>query len=295
MEPNQNPYQFKILLVDDDQDFVETLAARLMTRGFQAATALDGDAAIAQVREQEFDVVILDVVMPGKDGIETLQELKRLSPLTEVIMLSGHASLEIAIRGMRFGAFDFLTKPSDMADLVDKINKAHGRKADHEERIRQADFVRNQMTETGTTATERESAAVAETPSGHGRMLVIGRESDFPRKLIEYALVVAKQMSFEIIAVNAAGFDNESFKLFPAARERVCQEFREISEKNAVLFRQAAQKSGIVFSHMVKCCEQDEAIAEIRKQIGEIDYVVCEEDGPDQSRGRDRIVTYAPV
>ena len=72
----------KVLLVDDEQEFIETLAKRLNTRGFQAATALSGDAAIALLRERDFDVVILDVVMPGKDGIETLQEIKSLKPLT---------------------------------------------------------------------------------------------------------------------------------------------------------------------------------------------------------------------
>ncbi len=278
----------KVLLVDDEQEFIETLAKRLNTRGFQAATALSGDDAIALLRERDFDVVILDVVMPGKDGIETLQEIKSLKPLTEVVMLSGHANLELAINGMKFGSFDFLVKPPELGDLVDKINKAFAHKADQEERIRKAGFVKEQMKDTGTAA--------GPPPSSFGRLLVIGRENDFPSQLIEYALGISKRMSYQILALNAAGFSSESFKLFPTARGKVCQDFREISEKNAALFRQAAQKEGIPFSHIVKFCEHDKAIAEVRKEIGDIDYVACEcEEGSDQSKTRGQIVTYIPV
>lgn len=282
----------KVLLADDEQEFIETLAARLKTRGFQTATALNGDDAIALLRERDFDVVILDVVMPGKDGIETLQEMKSLKPLTEVVMLSGHASLELAINGMKFGAFDFLVKPPELADLVDKINKAFVHKTDQEERIRKAGFVREQMKDTGA-AGQGEGAGTAQTPpSGLGRLLVIGRENDFSSQLIEYALGISKRMSYQILALNAARFDNESFKLFPTAREKVCHDFRETSEKNAALFRQAAQKKGIPFSHIVKFCEQDDAITEVRKEIGDIDYVVVESE---DASAKGQILAYCPM
>lgn len=128
----------RVLLVDDEKEFVETLAERLEARDYAVATALSGDEALDYLRAKEADVVILDVLMPGLSGIDTLREIKKLRPLTEVIMLTGHATVETAIEGMKLGAYDYLMKPSEISDLVDKINRAHRRKAEHEERIRQA-------------------------------------------------------------------------------------------------------------------------------------------------------------
>lgn len=129
----------KVLLVDDEPQFVETLAERLETRGFGVRTALSCDEAMGKLKEQEADVVILDVLMPGKDGIETLREIKDLNPLIEVIMLTGHATIETAIKGLKLNAFDYLMKPSETEDLVQKINSARSRKADQEDRIRKAE------------------------------------------------------------------------------------------------------------------------------------------------------------
>jgi two-component system, OmpR family, response regulator CpxR len=126
----------RVLLVDDEEQFVELLAERLQARGFQVQTAFNGDEAIPKV--QQTDVVVLDVLMPGKDGIETLKEIKRAKPLVEVIMLTGHATVETGVEGMRLGAFDYLLKPTDTQDLVAKITKAYRRKAAHEERIYRA-------------------------------------------------------------------------------------------------------------------------------------------------------------
>jgi two-component system, OmpR family, response regulator CpxR len=129
-----------ILLVDDEREFVDVLAQRLEVRGFTVSTAYGGDEAAAKVREQSPDVVVLDVVMPGRNGIDTLQEIKRLDPLVEVIMLSGHSTVQTAIDGMKLGAFDYLIKPADTNDLIEKITQAHGRKSGQEERIRQAEI-----------------------------------------------------------------------------------------------------------------------------------------------------------
>jgi len=84
------------------------------------------------------DVVILDVKMPGMDGIETLKQMKSAYPLIEVVMLTAHATVESAIEGMRFGAFDYLMKPCDMEQLMGKVNEATRKKRDHEEKIREA-------------------------------------------------------------------------------------------------------------------------------------------------------------
>lgn len=128
----------RVLLVDDEEQFVETLAQRLEARDFAVATAFNGDQALNYIKGKEVDVVVLDVLMPGLSGIDTLREIKRIRPLTEVIMLTGHATVETAIEGMKLGAFDYLMKPTEIEDLVDKINKARRRKAEQEERIQKA-------------------------------------------------------------------------------------------------------------------------------------------------------------
>ena len=129
-----------MLLVDDEEEFVEILAERLEFRGFSVSTAFNGDDAVSCLKEHEPDVVILDVLMPGKDGIQTLKEIKQINPLVEVIMLTGHATVGTAIEGMKLGAYNYLIKPSDTEDLVAKIMKAYKLKSEHEERIRSAEL-----------------------------------------------------------------------------------------------------------------------------------------------------------
>ena len=115
----------RVLLVDDEERFVQNLAKLLRGRGFEVATAFDGAAGVAAVEKSEgFDVVLLDVKMPGMDGIETLRNIKEISPETEVVMLTGHANVETGIAAMREGALDYLMKPCDIEDLVAKITEA---------------------------------------------------------------------------------------------------------------------------------------------------------------------------
>jgi two-component system response regulator CpxR len=134
--------EVKVLLVDDEPDFVETLGERLETRGFNVRRALSGDEALARLREQPSDVVLLDVLMPGMDGLQTLKEIKQLNPLIEVMMLTGHGTIDTAIEGLKLGAYDYLKKPTDTKDLVEKILRAYARKSDQEERIRRAEIER---------------------------------------------------------------------------------------------------------------------------------------------------------
>ena len=128
----------RVLLVDDEEQFVDTLSERLAIRDYEITTSLNGKDALEKIRQFNYDVVILDVAMPGTDGIEVLREIKKLKPLTEVIMLTGHGTVETAIEGMKRGAFDFLMKPCDTEALDTKIKKAFARKDEHEERIRTA-------------------------------------------------------------------------------------------------------------------------------------------------------------
>ena len=128
----------RLLIVDDEEQFVEALSERLSMRDYDVTTALTGEDAIKKITSYNFDVVILDVRLPGVDGTEVLRTIKNLKPLTEVIMLTGHGTVEMAIEGMKLGAFDFLMKPCETEDLTVKIDKAHDRKAEQEDRIRAA-------------------------------------------------------------------------------------------------------------------------------------------------------------
>ena len=130
--------KIKVLLVDDEKEFVDTLAERLEVRDFVVTRAYNSDEAFKGIAQTEVDVVILDVLMPGKDGIETLLDIKKSKPLIEVIMLTGNATVETAIEGMKRGAYDYLRKPIDTKELIEKIVLAYKRKIGQEDRIRQA-------------------------------------------------------------------------------------------------------------------------------------------------------------
>ena len=128
-----------VLLVDDETEFVETFSERLELRNLRILKAFNGQEALQVIeKNHDLEVVILDVKMPGMDGIETLMEIKKRYPLMEVIMLSGHADVESAIDGMKQGAFDYLMKPCDMDQIIAKVTDAAAKKRQHEEKIIQA-------------------------------------------------------------------------------------------------------------------------------------------------------------
>ena len=114
----------KVLLVDDEREFVETLAIRLETRGFVVAVATSGEVAVEKAQEECFDAVLLDLAMPGMDGIETLKSLRELNPESQVVLLTGQATVSKATEAMRLGALDLLEKPADLEVLVEKIREA---------------------------------------------------------------------------------------------------------------------------------------------------------------------------
>ena len=128
-----------VLLVDDEVSFVETFSERLELRDFEISKAFSGEEALQVLDENKnIEIVILDVKMPGMDGIEALAKIKRKNPLVEVMMLSGHADVESAIEGMKHGAFDYLMKPVDMDQITTKVTEAVAKKRQHEEKIIQA-------------------------------------------------------------------------------------------------------------------------------------------------------------
>jgi len=120
-----------VLLVDDEVPFVETMTKRLKKRDLVVNSAYSGQEALDILdKHRNTDVVILDVKMPGMDGIETLEKIKKSYPLTEVVMLTGHATVESAIEGMKKGAYDYLMKPCDIDQLMKKLV--------HEDKIKEA-------------------------------------------------------------------------------------------------------------------------------------------------------------
>jgi DNA-binding NtrC family response regulator len=129
----------KILIVDDEKDFVEMFSLRLTRQGEKVSTAYSGQEALDLLEKTPIDVVILDIRMPGMDGIETLKKIKASHPLVEVILLTGHGSTETAVEGMKEGAFDYLMKPADFEDISKKLANAWKRKDEQEERIRKAE------------------------------------------------------------------------------------------------------------------------------------------------------------
>lgn len=130
----------RVLLVDDEAPFVEALAKRLDKRGMTVITAFSGPEALNKLEEDSRidDVVVLDVKMPGMDGIDTLKAIKAALPLVEVVMLTGHATVESAIEGMKLGALDYLMKPCEMEILMAKVQEAKNKKSRQEEKIAEA-------------------------------------------------------------------------------------------------------------------------------------------------------------
>jgi len=128
-----------ILIVDDERDFVEILTMRLTDEGHRVRAAFDGDEGLTALEEAPCDVVILDIRMPKMDGITALKEIKRLYPVVEVILLTGHGAVDTAVEGLKSGAFDYVQKPAKFEELLEKLMAARNRKVEHEERIRRGE------------------------------------------------------------------------------------------------------------------------------------------------------------
>ena len=126
---------FRVLLVDDEVELIDRLLKRMKMRRVDVEGVNSGPDALALMDRKDFDVVVLDVRMPKMDGIETLREIKKRYPIVEVIMLTGHANVEVAIQGMELGAFDYLLKPIKIDQLLYKIQDAYKRKSLTDEKI----------------------------------------------------------------------------------------------------------------------------------------------------------------
>ena len=132
----------KVLLVDDEEEFVETLAERMRSRGMDVATSNSGGDALDLIDRESYDVVILDLKMPGMDGLEALARIKKRQPDIQVVLLTGHATVEKGVEAIKRGALEFLEKPIDLSQLSEVIHKAKAEKMilveeDTEDRIRE--------------------------------------------------------------------------------------------------------------------------------------------------------------
>jgi DNA-binding NtrC family response regulator len=126
---------FSVLLVDDDRDFLDTLVERLRMREIKVDGVYSGEAALEYLDKKQVDVIVLEVRMPEMSGIETLKGIKKRNTLIEVIMLTGHANMEVAIESMELGAFDYLLKPIEIDALLYKIQDAFQKKSIQEKKI----------------------------------------------------------------------------------------------------------------------------------------------------------------
>ena len=129
----------RVLLVDDEVVFTTNMSKILSRRGFEVRAVNDGESAVKAIEDEEYDVVILDLRMPGMDGMAALKVMKRKRPLLEVIILTGHGSVESGIQGMNLGAFDYAMKPIQINELQEKIDEAFARKLLQEKMTRKSE------------------------------------------------------------------------------------------------------------------------------------------------------------
>lgn len=141
-----------VLLVDGEEIFARGLSRMLETEGYDVAVALGGREGLERISSGSIDVLILDMLMPDVDGVEVLRRAREVSPLTEVVVLTGHGSVSAGLEAMRLGAFDYLLKPCELDDLLDRIRRALEKKAIEE----------------GRTAGRRETAERRSLPKGSG-------------------------------------------------------------------------------------------------------------------------------
>ncbi len=118
----------KVLLVDDEQDFVEALAERMSTRGMDVSTTTNAKDALKRIEQESFDAIVLDLQMPEMDGLEALAEIKKMKPELQIILLTGHATVEKGIEAMKLGAMDLIEKPADLQTITEKVKKAQAKK-----------------------------------------------------------------------------------------------------------------------------------------------------------------------
>jgi DNA-binding NtrC family response regulator len=203
-----DPKKIDLMLVDDDPDFRESVARRFMRRGFQVQEATHGEQALQLASLRQFDVVVLDMVMPGMSGIQVLEQLKLTHPECEVILLTGQGTIETAVQAMKLGAYDFLTKPFPLADLEILIEKAYERRQLRKENTQLKEVLSRGQAEpeiVGTSAAMQEVLRLIERAGRTDKAILIQGESGTGKELVAKALHRASTRADKpIVTINCA-------------------------------------------------------------------------------------------
>ncbi len=203
-----DPTRVELLLVDDDDEFRETVASRFRTRGFPVTEARSGEEALEAARRREFDVAVVDVMMPGMSGVEVLKELKGGPADCEVIMLTGQGSIETAVEAMKAGAYDFLTKPFPLKDLEALVGRAYERRALRKENQQLRTILQRNQTShemIGRSPAMLELFRLVERAGPSDKAILIEGESGTGKELVARALhATSKRADKPLVVINCA-------------------------------------------------------------------------------------------
>jgi DNA-binding NtrC family response regulator len=203
-----DPRKIDLLLVDDDPDFRESVARRFVRRGFQVQEATHGEQALQLASLRQFDVVVLDMVMPGMSGIQVLEQLKLTHPESEVILLTGQGTIETAVQAMKLGAYDFLTKPFPLAELEILIEKAYDRRQLRKENVQLKEVLSRTQSDpeiVGRSSAMQEVFRLIERAGRTDKAILIQGESGTGKELVAKALQRASTRADKpLVVINCA-------------------------------------------------------------------------------------------
>ena len=275
--------QIKILLVDDEEEFVKTLSERMKIKNLDSDFVLSGEQALESLGNLTPDVMILDMKMPGINGIEVLRQVKNDYPQVQVIILTGHGTEQDKKKSLDLGAFDYFAKPVDLDELIQSITKAYDLKIETHGKDSPAESAKFMTVSMKNNRSSSADTSVKVDPDGSsaepvketlGKLVVVGSESEFSEEIIDYGLEMARRMDFEIVALNTAPLIGKNFKEFTPSWKKVCEEFQTESEENVRPFQQKADENRIGFTHAVEFVELDDALDKLKTRLKNISLVV---------------------
>jgi DNA-binding response OmpR family regulator len=294
-----------VMLVDDEVPLVETIAKRLERRKILTFKAYSGEECLATLESNpNIDVIVLDVKMPGMDGIDTLKEIKKLTPITEVIMLTGHASIESGVKGLQFGAFDYLMKPCVIDDLVEKINGAAQKKQVHEQKIdnwgrfMETSTLEELMVPLDEYATVSEDANILEAVLAletaqksfhpgryrHRAVLVLDKDGRVIGKLSQHDIIQALEPQYKEIRENQSSA-SDHFGFSRAFIESVSLQYHEWDKPLQNIYRKALDQKVGTFMYRPTKLEHIALSATINETIHRLivgeHHSLLVTDGPD--------------
>ncbi len=284
--------QIKILLVDDEEEFVKTLSERMQIKNLDSDFVLSGEQALESLGNLTPDVMILDLKMPGINGMDVLRHVNKDYPQVQVIILTGHGSEQDKKNVLDLGAFDYFAKPVDLDELIQSISNAyelkietHGKDSPAESAKFMTVSMKNSRSSAAETSVKANLDGETEAPVKEtlGKLVVVGSESEFSEEIIDYGLEMARRMDFEIVALNTAPLICKNFKEFTPPWKKVCEEFQTESEENVRPFQQKADENRIGFTHAVEFVEVDDALEKLKTRLKNISLVVSR---PEQLDGQ---------